>query len=184
MTQEEILSGLHPQFRKKVEQWLATAATRGFFAELTSGKRTPQQQDALYALGRKKAGKIVTYARGTPIAQSMHVFSLACDYIPVINGIRTYHMPTVKELGKIAKECGLSWGGDWIGFRDYVHLEYTQGKPLSHFQKGGTLDPEEPVIIPSKESRIIALTKRLSKTVDETVRGMIERVILRLKSRT
>jgi hypothetical protein len=78
---------------------------------------------------------------------------------------------------------GLEWGGAWLHFKDYPHIQYTQGKPLSHFQAGGSLDPEEEMIVLSKESRILALTKRLSRTVDASTRDILLRVIERLRNR-
>lgn len=183
MIQEAILRTLHPLFRHKVELWVQELEKRGIKIELTSGLRSKTQQDALYAIGRTKPGKIVTNARGTPVPQSLHVFGLACDFIPVLKGSRIYDMPTIKRAGQIAKECGLEWGGDWKSFPDFVHVQYTQGKPLSHFQAGGTIDDPEPTFTPTPEARIIALTKRKTRTALESVRDMIDRVIDRLKRR-
>lgn len=75
--------------------------------------------------------KIVTNAFA---GQSYHVYGLAVDIvirefgeerIVVYNGKRMDLKEVYREIGlvKWAKECGLSWGGDWTEIDDIVHFE-------------------------------------------------------------
>lgn len=56
--------------------------------------------------------------------QSKHIEGLAIDFVPVRNGTYWWTAPVTvwEEMGKIGKECGLLWGGDWKT-KDCPHFE-------------------------------------------------------------
>lgn len=109
--------------------------------------RSNTEQDALYAQGRTKPGKIVTRAKG---GQSSHNFmlngvpaSLAFDVVPLRNGKTlvwgvhgdgidndptdddTDDLELWQRVGVIGKHCGLKWYGDPnASFREYPHFEH------------------------------------------------------------
>lgn len=95
--------------------------------------RSNEEQNALYAQGRTKAGKIVTYARG---GQSKHNHtvggvpsSLAFDCVPLRGGRPVWGRTNAEDLalwvkvGKIGKSCGLEWAGDWKKFKEFPHFQ-------------------------------------------------------------
>ena len=95
--------------------------------------RSPEEQNELYAQGRTKPGRKVTWVTG---GGSKHNYqldgepaSLAADYYPLING-KLANNKTKEELNqwyemaKIAEELGISWGGRWKGGKvDFPHFE-------------------------------------------------------------
>lgn len=104
--------------------------------------RTFEEQEALYAQGRTKPGKIVTNARGN---RSYHNYGLAVDIVLIWdkdgNGTHETAVWDIKtdfdgdkksdwmEVVTIFKQYGWEWGGDW-GFKDYPHFQKTFGHSI------------------------------------------------------
>jgi peptidoglycan L-alanyl-D-glutamate endopeptidase CwlK len=101
--------------------------------KLTSTLRDVESQDALYAKGRTEPGPKVTNAKG---GDSFHNYGLAWDAAVILaNGQATWEKQYYEELGAMAKEMGIRWGGDWNG--DGVHQR--DDFDLVHFQVDGGL---------------------------------------------
>jgi peptidoglycan L-alanyl-D-glutamate endopeptidase CwlK len=116
-------------------------AAEGIDVIVTSTYRDFASQNELYAQGRTAPGRKVTNAKG---GQSFHNFQVAFDVVPLRHGKCVWG--TTGEDGKlwarigaIGESCGLEWAGRWKRFREFPHFQFTGGKPLSHFQNGGTL---------------------------------------------
>ena len=82
MTAKEILARIdqtriYPPFLERVVAGLEQMIARGEEFWATSGMRTFEQQDALYAQGRTKPGKICTKAPG---GFSAHQYGAAVDF--------------------------------------------------------------------------------------------------------
>lgn len=136
------LSDLHPVVREMAIKHIEACKQAGIELLVTSTYRSNEEQDALYAQGRTKPGKKVTNAKG---GQSMHNYRLAYDIVPLRNGKPVWGTSGVdgklwKLVGNLGKAQGLEWAGDWKTFKEYPHFQYTNGRPLSHFQNGGKLD--------------------------------------------
>lgn len=123
--------GLDPEFAAKLALFERKLAANGFKVMLTSGYRACQEQDRLYAIGRTKPGKKVTNARG---GYSWHNFGLAADYAFIINGKVTWNGPW-EVFGRVARNCGLEWGGSWTKFKDRPHVQMTRGKTLAQMRQ-------------------------------------------------
>lgn len=123
--------GLDPEFAKKLNLFERKLAANGIKVILTAGYRSIQEQNSLYAKGRTKPGKKVTNARG---GESWHNFGLAGDYAFVINGKVTWNGPW-PIFGKVARECGLEWGGDFKTILDRPHVQWTRGKTLAQMRQ-------------------------------------------------
>ena len=56
--------------------------------------------------------------------QSKHLEGLAIDIVPVKNGSMWWSAPIEvwQEMGRIGKEAGMAWGGDWKS-KDCPHFE-------------------------------------------------------------
>ena len=116
--------GLDPELAKKL-------ADSGIKVVLTWGYRSIESQNQLYAKGRTAPGSIVTNARG---GYSWHNFGLAADYAFISGGQLTWNGPW-KIFGRIARECGLEWGGDWKKFPDRPHVQWRKGKTLAQMRR-------------------------------------------------
>ena len=127
-------NGLDPQFRQRLAAFEARLARAGIRVKLTCGYRSIEEQNRLYAQGRTKPGKVVTNARG---GYSWHNFGLAADYAFIIGGQLTWNGPW-KVLGRIARESGLEWGGDWKKFPDRPHVQWRNGRTLKEMREGLT----------------------------------------------
>ncbi|ASI35272.1 MULTISPECIES: M15 family metallopeptidase [unclassified Exiguobacterium] len=112
-------------------------APQQIYVGVAQSYRTKQEQDALYAVGRTRPGKIVTYARG---GQSNHNFGVAVDlFCYSSDGTRAEFLaPPDKRLSRIVaamKQRQMEWGGDWTPFRDYPHFQLfdaVNGKKKPH----------------------------------------------------
>jgi peptidoglycan LD-endopeptidase CwlK len=117
-------SQVQPYARKLVKR----AALNGIQIKVIGGFRTHKEQDVLYCQGRNisycnglyKIGAKVTNAKG---GYSNHNFGIAFD-VGVFNGSRYLpESPKYNEVGKIGKEIGLEWGGDWTTIKDRPHFQ-------------------------------------------------------------
>lgn len=130
------ISELHPLVQEKAHAFLAMCKERGINVTVTSTYRDHESQNALYAQGRTKPGRIVTKAQG---GQSFHNWRVAFDVVPVVGGKAVWDDEVLwQKLGDIGIACGLEWGGKWK-FRDYPHFQYTGGLKLADFQAGANL---------------------------------------------
>lgn len=75
---------------------------------ITCTYRPQEEQDALYAQGRTKPGKKVTWTRN-----SRHTQRTAFDIARLVNGKISWRVLDYKQAGKIGQEVGLIWGGSW-----------------------------------------------------------------------
>jgi LysM repeat protein len=129
------LAELHPIVTLRGRCMVDLCAQAGLAILVTQGLRTFAEQDALYAVGRTKApiGKqyIVTNARG---GQSWHNFGLAFDIV-VLDSVGKFDWdashPGWRKAAELGKSVGLEWGGDWKGFKDRPHFQYTGGLTLA-----------------------------------------------------
>ena len=105
--------------------------------------RTKKEQDELYAIGRTKAGKIVTNARG---GYSYHNYGLAVDICLIIDGKTAvwdaktdFDLDGISdwmEIVRIFKAYGWEWGGDWRRFPDLPHFQKTFGLTITDLLAG------------------------------------------------
>ncbi|HSR91419.1 MAG TPA: M15 family metallopeptidase [Gemmatimonadales bacterium] len=132
---DQRLSGLHPVVASRARAMLDLCSLSGLAILVTQGVRTWDEQDALFAKGRTippiGASHIVTKAKG---GQSYHNFGLAFDII-VLDSMgktdwNTAH-PGWKRAAEAGRSVGLEWGGDWKGFKDIPHFQYSGGLSLA-----------------------------------------------------
>jgi len=130
------IAQLHPKLRgeaevilKEVEERLTGKAT----IRISQGLRTIEEQNALYAQGRTKPGKVVTNAKG---GSSYHNYGLAVDFVLIIDGKASWGMKEDWDGDKVADwmevvevfhKYGWEWGGNWKSLKDYPHFQKTFG---------------------------------------------------------
>jgi peptidoglycan L-alanyl-D-glutamate endopeptidase CwlK len=141
---------LHPKLREEV---------RGIYKEICESLkgraicrfaytlRTFAEQDALFAQGRTKPGKVVTNARG---GQSYHNYGLAVDIVLLVDRDKNGTFEAAswetnvdfdgdgkadwREVVDIFKRHGWAWGGEWR-FKDDPHFEKTFGYSVAQLRK-------------------------------------------------
>lgn len=133
------MKNLHPLVLEKTNLLLTKAKEAGLTVEVFHGFRSVEDQNALYAQGRTKPGPIITKARG---GLSWHNYGLAVDV--VFGGPKKWSWAESNNwalLGKLGKECGFEWGGNWKQV-DKPHFQYCGSiknirEALRLYQKGG-----------------------------------------------
>lgn len=132
---EKKLKGVHPVVAEKARQLITKAYNEGIYVVITQGYRSKEEQDALYAQGRSKPGKIVTNARG---GDSYHNYGLAIDFaLMTPDGSISWEVNDKwRRVAAIGKSLGFEWGGDWDSFKDYPHFQYTFGLSLADLRAG------------------------------------------------
>ncbi len=129
------LKGVHPRLGEQVQTLLIAMEVLGFPMMITDGVRTVEQQQALFALGRTKPGKIVTYADGVknksnhqPKADGLGRAVDCCFLVDLDHDGQTddptWDLKRPWNLyGEMAIALGLEWGGRWLSIKDLPHIE-------------------------------------------------------------
>lgn len=143
---------LHPKLRDEVSEIydeISEALSGSAMCRFSYTLRTFAEQDAIYAQGRTKPGKIVSNAKA---GLSYHNYGMAVDIVLIING-KEASWDTVKDFdgdGKsdwkevvtIFKQFGWEAGIDWK-FRDAPHFQKTLGysvRELLALHQAGKVD--------------------------------------------
>ena len=117
---EKTIATLQPEVRPYARALVLKAASAGITIKVISGLRTYAEQNALYAQGRTKPGRIVTNARG---GYSNHNFGIAFD-IGIFDGANYVpESPRYKAIGAMGDALGLEWGGNWKTIKDEPHFQ-------------------------------------------------------------
>jgi peptidoglycan L-alanyl-D-glutamate endopeptidase CwlK len=135
---------IHPKLRNElalIYDEICKALEGRAMCRFSQVLRTIDEQDALYAQGRTKPGKIVTNAKG---GQSYHCYGLAVDIVLIIDGkTASWDMNTDfdgdkkadwMEVVAIFKKYGWEWGGEFKSFRDNPHFQRTFGKSIAQLK--------------------------------------------------
>lgn len=132
---------LHPSIRSKVSAFLDLAADNGINLKITSSVRSMEEQAKLYAQGRTAPGQKVTNAKP---GSSYHNFALAIDVVEIRDGKAIWDKGAKwDEIGRLGKQCGLRWGGDFKSLVDKPHFESGPNlAALNAKYNGGLLDAE------------------------------------------
>jgi peptidoglycan L-alanyl-D-glutamate endopeptidase CwlK len=128
-------SKIYPQLMIKLEKLIENCLKRGVAYYAISGFRSWEEQDALYAQGRDKAGKVVdkskvvTNAKG---GQSNHNYTCAVDFCKdgdmKRDGLQpSWDLAGYKVLAEEAEKLGLEAGLHWK-FVDAPHIQLNLGK--------------------------------------------------------
>ncbi|GGD05486.1 peptidoglycan-binding protein [Pontibacillus salipaludis] len=130
------MGDVHPTVRQKAIYLIQQAYAEGINVQISSGHRSREHQQRLFEQGRTTSGNIVTNAKA---GQSVHNYGLAIDYFLTSEdgeeSVWTINSDW-KRVAAIAKSMGFSWGGDWSSFKDYPHLELTDGLTWKDLSQG------------------------------------------------
>ena len=122
------LEGVHPDLVRVVKRAI-TLTPQDFL--VTEGVRTPERQRELYAQGRSKPGRKVTWTLNSNHFKKADGYGHAVDLCPFPvdwNDTRKF-AEIAKAMKAAAKAEGVPvvWGGDWRTNRDSPHYEL--GRP-------------------------------------------------------
>ena len=117
-----LISDLSPEMQPLCNEWCAKMDTAGIDYLITCTGRTQSEQEELYALGRTKPGKIVTWT-----LNSKHLTGDAFDFCIMFAGRPDWKMSHPELWQKaitIGKSLGLKQVVDKNGkIKEYAHLQ-------------------------------------------------------------
>jgi peptidoglycan L-alanyl-D-glutamate endopeptidase CwlK len=113
------VSELRPGAREACEAFLKECQAAGLDVFLTETYRSQERQDELYAQGRTKPGKVVTWTK-----RSKHTERCAWDVSFKSTGYD--ELGKFYDAGRIADALGIEWGGNWKT-PDRPHFQYEKG---------------------------------------------------------
>ena len=129
------LIGVHPDLARVFNRAIQISTVD--FA-ITEGVRTPARQRELYAQGRTKPGKKVTWTLDSNHFVKSDGFGHAVDVVPYLGSKPEYDdsgrlglwPPIAAAVKQAARELGvaIAWGGDWKAPKtDRPHFELAGG---------------------------------------------------------
>lgn len=137
------ITKLHPVLQQKIVQLKIECAKQGLIIGISECIRTVAEQDALYAQGRTKPGRIVTNCKGVTYS-SMHQWGSAVDFYR--NDGKGAYMDTDQfftKVGKIGQSLGLEWGGAWKSPVDKPHFQLSDWGSTTSRLKAKYKTPED-----------------------------------------
>lgn len=106
---------------------------------ISEGHRSKERQQELYAQGRTKPGRIVTYVDGIKIMSKHNYYpSMAVDIFAWVDNRVSYEVKDLAYIAgvilSVAKEMrvNMRWGGNWD--RDGVIIDDQRFIDLPHFE--------------------------------------------------
>jgi peptidoglycan L-alanyl-D-glutamate endopeptidase CwlK len=129
---EKNIATLEPQTAKLAREHLRRLQAEGLNFKVTSATRTFAEQAALFAKGRTTKGPKVTNARP---GSSWHNYGVAYDLTLFSGKNPVWESKHYNTAGRIGKELGLRWGGDFRSIVDRPHFERPLGLTLAEARK-------------------------------------------------
>lgn len=114
------LRGVHPDLVRVVRRCAADWKDKESGFIVTCGLRTLEEQKLLYKKG------------ATRTLKSRHLTGHAVDLAATVMGQVRWDWPLYSKLAKAMKAAAkaekvpITWGGDWISFKDGPHFELTR----------------------------------------------------------
>ena len=114
---------LRPDVAANCRVFLDLCKAQGLKVLVTNTVRDDEYQAYLYAQGRTRPGSIVTNAK-KPSFHSDKA-GLAFDICKNVKGQEYSDTEFFKACAAIGKAMGFEWGGDWKGFVDMPHFQWS-----------------------------------------------------------
>lgn len=169
------LAEVHPELARRTVNF---AALLSFDIRVVQGRRSWQDQDALYQKGRSVPGEPCTHdgvvrpvgtcnihPRGLIVTkarpeQCAHCFLYAIDAAPIVHDVVDWSGEDEKWAEMLAKapSCGLAEGAQWRTFPDTPHF-YLQELPAT---------PDQEMVYTLREGGYTALTALIDERLQKT----------------
>lgn len=120
-SRERKLASLDPGLRARVERVLARLEAEGFRPRIFYAWRSVAVQRELLRKGHSKVGfsfHNAQYKNGRPRAYAVDIIDRRWAW-----GEAAQRNGFWDALGRAGKDEGLYWGGSWIKYKDYAHLQ-------------------------------------------------------------
>ena len=111
---------LTPNAQRACNLFMAECKRHGLNVLITETYRSQERQDYLYAQGRTRAGKKVTWT-----TSSRHTSRRAWDICKNVKGAEYSDDEFFKKCGEIARKFNITWGGSWKT-PDTPHFEISE----------------------------------------------------------
>lgn len=132
-SQEKKLASMKPEMATKVRAVLAALEAKGFKPKVFFGWRSVAVQAQLYAEGKSKVRFSFHNAQlpdGTPNSYAADIIDSRYAWNPQAESSGFW-----KALGETAHAQGLFWGGDWVSFRDWAHVQLVANSELARVNR-------------------------------------------------
>lgn len=132
------IGALRPDVAENCRVLLARAAARGLPVLVTETVRDEEYQRYLAERG---------FAAKGAVRPSFHSVAagLAFDVCKNVRGHEYDDAAFFEEVGRLGKELGFTWGGDWRSFPDRPHFQWdAHGRYTSAMVRAGEYPPEMP----------------------------------------
>ena len=173
------IDALATNSQKACRLFLAECKKHGLDVLITETYRSQARQDYLYAQGRTRAGKKVTWTKN-----SRHTSRRAWDVCKNVKGGEYSDEGFFRKCGAVAKKLGIIWGGDW-STPDMPHFEVdTQWK-----YEGDDIDMDELERLKQEFAKYVEHTSGIINTMGreisclQNIINIMGREIAELKAR-
>lgn len=140
--------------------FLAKCKSQGLDVLITETYRSQARQDYLYAQGRTRLGKKVTWTKN-----SRHTSRRAWDICKNAKGKEYSDTEFFRKCGQVAKELGIIWGGTW-STPDLPHFEITVD------WKGEEVDMEELERFKKEYAEYVEHTSNIINTMGKEIQSL------------
>ena len=152
------ITKLHPLLQTKIVRLKELCSQQNLKIEISDTFRTVEEQNALYAQGRTKAGNIVTNVDGSSYG-SMHQWGIAFDFYRN-DGSGAYNDDGFfTKVGKLGQSIGLEWGGTWTSPVDKTHFQLPDWGTTAAVLKSKYQTPENFIRTWEKGSTVVITEK-------------------------
>ncbi len=174
---------LSEKAQKACNLFLERCNLAGLNVLITETYRSQERQNYLYEQGRTRAGSKVTWT-----LNSRHTSRRAWDICKNVGGSEYSDKAFFKACGKIAKDLGIIWGGDWKT-PDMPHFEipkdwsYKGDEPMTTEEKKEFDELRESVEkLSENQEKVYHYFSELPEYAEPTVKKLWERGIYKGKS--
>lgn len=120
-TQDKKLQSMKPEMAAGVRTMMMKLTARGFQPKIVYGWRSVAVQAQLFATGKSKVRFSFHNAQlpdGTPNSYAADIIDKRFAWSDEAASSGFW-----KALGEEARTQGMVWGGDWVSFRDWAHVQ-------------------------------------------------------------
>lgn len=155
------ISELSPAAQQACRLFLKKCEEKGLKVLITETYRSQERQNYLYEQGRTRSGKIVTWTKN-----SRHTSRRAWDICQNIKGKEYSDSSFFAACGKIAKELGITWGGEW-NLADTPHFEINTDW---NYEEENEMTEQERIKFNVLVETIESLTRTIDKLADRVTK--------------